>query len=60
MKQIISLAIVDDHQIVIDGIQSLLKGHANFRVAIECTHPEKMPELLKDNEIGRASCRERV
>ena len=51
MKQIISLAIVDDHQIVIDGIQSLLKGHANFRVAIECTHPEKMSELLKDNEV---------
>ncbi len=47
----ISLAIVDDHQIVIDGIKSLLKGHSNFRVAIECTHPETMLELLNDNKV---------
>ena len=34
-KQKIALAIVDDHQIVIDGIKSLLKGLDNFNVVIE-------------------------
>ena len=51
MNKIISLAIVDDHQIVIDGIKSLLNGHPNFRVCIECNHPEKMLELLKSNQV---------
>jgi two-component system nitrate/nitrite response regulator NarL len=45
-KEKISLAIVDDHQIVIDGIKSLLNGHPEFVVEIECTFPEKMVELL--------------
>lgn len=51
MNKIISLAIVDDHQIVIDGIKSLLNGHPNFKVCIECNHPEKMLELLKSNQV---------
>ena len=33
-KAMISLAIVDDHQIVIDGIKSLLKGLDNFNVVL--------------------------
>lgn len=40
----INLALVDDHQIVIDGILSLLKGHDQFRIAFATTHPE---EVLK-------------
>lgn len=47
----ISLAIVDDHQIVIDGINSLLKGHPLFRVVIESTAPEAMLELLKEKKV---------
>ena len=47
----ISLAIVDDHQIVIDGIKSLLKGHHSFQVVIESTHPELVPELLKHESV---------
>lgn len=43
----ISLAIVDDHQIVIDGLKSLLEGHEGFTVAIECTSPMQMLEQLK-------------
>lgn len=50
-KEKISLAIVDDHQIVIDGIKSLLYGHPQFVVDIECTQPEKMVELLADAPV---------
>ena len=42
----IKLAIVDDHQIVIDGIKSLLKGTREFEVILEDTQPEKMLERL--------------
>ncbi len=45
-KEKISLAIVDDHQIVIDGIKSLLFGHPEFVVEIESTQPEKIQQLL--------------
>lgn len=50
-KEKISLAIVDDHQIVIDGLKSLLQGHPNFIVNIESNHPEKMEKLLTSVEI---------
>ncbi|MDB5203345.1 MAG: response regulator transcription factor [Ferruginibacter sp.] len=51
MKKTVRLAIVDDHQIVIDGLKSLLNGHPEFSVAIECNHPEKMSSLLEDNPV---------
>lgn len=38
----ISLAIVDDHQIVIDGLKSLLDGHHRFVVQLESTQPLQM------------------
>ena len=47
----ISLAIVDDHQIVIDGLKSLLEGHENFTVAAECTEPLQMLEALKNLQV---------
>jgi DNA-binding NarL/FixJ family response regulator len=47
----ISLAIVDDHQIVIDGIKSLLQGLDNFTVVAECTEPVKMLEMLKLQQV---------
>ena len=50
-KEKISLAIVDDHQIVIDGLKSLLGGHPDFIVKIESTHPEKMEDILTLNKI---------
>ena len=31
------LAIVDDHQIVIDGLKSLLHGHDQFKVVSKTT-----------------------
>jgi len=47
----ISLAIVDDHQIVIDGLKSLLHGHDRFEVLIESTNPLDMPELLEKKPV---------
>ena len=47
----IALAIVDDHQIVIDGLKSLLQGHPSFQVVMETTKPELMPELLKKTPV---------
>lgn len=50
-KEKITLAIVDDHQIVIDGLKSLLQGHPHFIVKIECNHPEKMEAILTENNV---------
>ncbi len=50
-KEKISLAIVDDHRIVIDGLKSLLQGHPRFTVKIECTYPEQMEKLLATNPV---------
>ena len=47
----ISLAIVDDHQIVIDGLKSLLDGNDKFIVVAECTAPLRMLELLKQQPV---------
>lgn len=50
-KEKISLAIVDDHQIVIDGLKSLLQGHPYFVVKIECNHPEQMQQILSEHKV---------
>ena len=42
----ITLAIVDDHQIVIDGLKSLLHGHDQFSVVHETVHPIEVCGLL--------------
>jgi two-component system, NarL family, nitrate/nitrite response regulator NarL len=47
----IKLAIVDDHQIVIDGLKSLLEDHDQFKVAIETTQPETVEKLLENNPV---------
>ena len=50
-KEKIALGIVDDHQIVIDGLKSLLHGHDRFNVVIECTQPLQMLDLLEKKAI---------
>jgi two-component system nitrate/nitrite response regulator NarL len=45
------IAIVDDHQIVIDGLRSLLKGHNQFEIVIESNHPETILSLLKKQPV---------
>ncbi len=47
----ITLGIVDDHQIVIDGLKSLLHGHDQFEVIIECTRPLELMSLLEKKSI---------
>jgi len=47
----VTIAIVDDHQIVIDGIKSLLQGHSGFEVVIETTDPLLMTGLLEKKQV---------
>lgn len=47
----IRLALVDDHQIVIDGLMSLLKGHDKFSFAFATTHPEDVIEKMSETPV---------
>lgn len=47
----IKLAIVDDHQIVIDGLHSLLKGNPKYEIVLQSTHPESIVAELKKREV---------
>ena len=47
----ITLGIVDDHQIVIDGLKALLHGHDQFEVVIESTQPAEIIPLLEKKTI---------
>lgn len=45
------LALVDDHQIVIDGLMSLLKGHETFEFAFATTDPTEVVDLLQQHKV---------
>src|SRR6476661_5040433 len=47
----IKLAIVDDHQIVIDGLKSLLQGENDFTIVAETTLPASIPSIIENNTI---------
>ncbi len=47
----ITLGIVDDHQIVIDGLMSLLKGHEKFRFAFATTEPASVIDRIAASDI---------
>ena len=47
----ITLALVDDHQIVIDGLTSLLKGHDKFRFAFATTNSGEVVERIAQTPI---------
>ena len=51
MKKFIRLAVVDDHQIVIDGIKALLHGEKNFQLVASSIHPEEILEALSTKEV---------
>lgn len=51
MKGKITLALVDDHQIVIDGLMSLLKGHERFRLAFATTDASEVLEKMAAHPI---------
>jgi DNA-binding NarL/FixJ family response regulator len=50
-QQTIKVAIVDDHQIVIDGIKSLLDGQDNFEIIADTTSPQQMLNLLAEKNV---------
>ncbi|HWC55002.1 MAG TPA: response regulator transcription factor [Chitinophagaceae bacterium] len=47
----ITLALVDDHQIVIDGLMSLLKGHEKFRFAFAVTDPTQVIQKMEKQQV---------
>lgn len=47
----ISIAIVDDHQIVIDGLMSLLKGEHRYKFAFATTEPATVLNKLREHEV---------
>jgi len=51
MSDTIELALVDDHQIVIDGLMSLLRGHNRFHVAFATTDPREVIAKMKLTRI---------
>jgi two-component system, NarL family, nitrate/nitrite response regulator NarL len=50
-KDEIFLALVDDHQIVLDGLLSLLKGHDRFRFAFATTNPAEVMDKLEKTQV---------
>ena len=51
MRDTIVLALVDDHQIVIDGLMSLLRGHDRFHIAFATTDPREVITKMKATPI---------
>lgn len=47
----ITLGLVDDHQIVIDGLSSLLKGNEKFKFAFATTHSLEVIEKIGETPI---------
>jgi len=47
----ISLALVDDHQIVIDGLMALLKGEDRYEFAFATTEPQQVIDQLKKRKV---------
>ena len=47
----ITLALVDDHRIVIDGLISMLKGHDTFQFAFATTDPREVIEKLREQPV---------
>ena len=45
------IAIIDDHQIVIDGLHSLLKGYQQFEIVLESNHPETIITALRKQPV---------
>jgi len=47
----ITLALVDDHRIVIDGLISMLKGHDTFQFAFATTDPREVIDKLHEQPV---------
>ncbi|HEY8387375.1 MAG TPA: response regulator transcription factor [Parasegetibacter sp.] len=51
MPNKIRLAIVDDHQIVIDGLIALLEGEPQFEIVLTSNHPTQIISELEDYPV---------
>jgi two-component system, NarL family, nitrate/nitrite response regulator NarL len=47
----INLALVDDHQLVIDGLMSLLKGHDRFKIIFATTDPTEVIKKIEEQPV---------
>lgn len=47
----ISLGLVDDHQIVIDGLMALLKGEQRYQFSFATTRPKEVIDQLKKHSV---------
>ena len=53
----IKIAIVDDHQIIIDGLVALLSKHSLLHIAVTASNGEAMLQLLS---VSIRVCRRRL
>ncbi|MEO6732523.1 MAG: response regulator transcription factor [Ferruginibacter sp.] len=51
MKDKIRIAIVDDHQIVIDGLHSLLSNDPSIEIACSSTSAQEIFQMLQKNKV---------
>src|SRR5690606_15978891 len=51
MSAKIHLGIVDDHQLIIDGLTSLLKGNPDIQITFSTTDPSTVLEKIKQYPI---------
>ncbi len=51
MQDVIRLILVDDHQIVIDGVRSILRGDDRFEVVAFTNNPKEIISLLNHHKI---------
>lgn len=47
----INIIIVDDHQLVLDGLSALLKGHSDIKVAFTTTRPDLVTKMLVHHDV---------
>ena len=47
----VRIAVIDDHQIVIDGVKALLHNNTDFKVVLESTHPAQFLEALMNTKV---------
>ena len=51
MKEIINIGIVDDHQLIIDGLTALLKRNPEIKISFSTTDPTSVIAKIKEHPI---------
>lgn len=47
----VRIAVIDDHQIVIDGVKALLHNNTDFKVVLESTSPAQFLDALMNTKV---------